>query len=169
MKYWCEEQTLTSLVNAYFNFALPSDGIVLQLIILTKHGNPSSSLYVLWISKTCTLNFWTFKLLLSTCNCFPHSDFRQIVDTRTRHVYPRCRGWYTAAHVEGDPIDSTIRKIVDGCFCRPENTTPPGGTPSGSAAAMGCPRSIRSPLEPRDSQLSNTKNSEERDRKTVER
>ena len=56
-----------------------------------------------------------------------------------------------------------------GAFCRPENPTPPGGTPSGSAAAMGCPRSIRSPLEPRNSQLSNTKNSEERDRKTVER
>ena len=46
----------------------------------------------------------------------------------------------------------------------------PGGTPSGSAAAMGCPRSIRSPLEPLYSQLSNTKNDEERERKkTMER
>ena len=51
----------------------------------------------------------------------------------------------------------------------PENPTPSGGTPLGSAAAMGCPRSICSPLEPRDLQLSNTKNSEERERKTMER
>src|SRR3990170_7513429 len=35
-----------------------------------------------------------------------------------------------------------------------QNPTHPGETPSGSAAAMGCPRLIRSPLEPRDSQLS---------------
>ena len=92
-----------------------------------------------------------------------------IVDTRTRHVYPLRWGWCTAAHVEGDPTDSAVRKTVDGRFCRPENPTPPGGTPSGSVAAMGCPRSIRSPLEPRDLQLSNTKNSEEWGRKTVER
>jgi hypothetical protein len=44
------------------------------------------------------------------------------------------------------------------------NPAHPGGTPSGIAAAMGCPRSIRSPLEPRVSQLSNTKNNEERER-----
>ena len=38
--------------------------------------------------------------------------------------------------------------------------TRPGGTPSGRAEAMGCPRSVQPPLEPRDSQLSNTKNEE---------
>ena len=38
------------------------------------------------------------------------------------------------------------------------NPTHPGGTPSGSAAAMGCPRLIRSPLEPRGSLPSTAKN-----------
>ena len=38
------------------------------------------------------------------------------------------------------------------------NSTRPGGTPSGSAAAMGCPRSIRSPLEPCGSLPSIAKN-----------
>ena len=45
---------------------------------------------------------------------------------------------------------------------RTQNPTLPGGTPSGSRAAMGCPRSVKLPLEHRDSQLSNTKNDEER-------
>ena len=44
------------------------------------------------------------------------------------------------------------------------NPTRPGGTPSGSVAAMGCPRSIRSPLEPRGSLPSTAKN-ERRTRK----
>ena len=45
---------------------------------------------------------------------------------------------------------------------RTRNPTLPGGTPSGSAAAMGCPRSVKPPLEPRGPQLSNTKNNEGR-------
>src|SRR4051812_35893028 len=45
---------------------------------------------------------------------------------------------------------------------RTQNPACPKGTPSGSVAAMGCPRSTSSPLEPRVSQLSNTNNDEER-------
>lgn len=45
---------------------------------------------------------------------------------------------------------------------RTRNPTLPGETPSGSAAAMGCPRSVQPPLEPRNSQLFNTKNEEAR-------
>ena len=48
------------------------------------------------------------------------------------------------------------------------NPAHPGGTPSGSTAAMGCSRSIRSPLEPRGSLPFNeerTKNEKEITRK----
>src|ERR1041385_3625936 len=50
----------------------------------------------------------------------PSGVAKKCVDTRTRHVYPRRRGWYTATHVEGDPTGSAVRKQSGGCFCRPE-------------------------------------------------
>ena len=42
-----------------------------------------------------------------------------------------------------------------------QNPTRPGWSPSGCAAAMGCPRSIRSPLGLCRSKLSLTKNNDE--------
>src|SRR3954462_6137465 len=50
-----------------------------------------------------------------------------------------------------------------GAFADPK-TPHPGRDPVRECGGYGLPRSIRSPLEPRDSQLSNTKNSEERER-----
>ena len=38
------------------------------------------------------------------------------VDTRTRHVYPRRRGRCSAAHVEGGPTGSAIRKQPKDAF-----------------------------------------------------
>ena len=35
-------------------------------------------------------------------------------------MYPRRRGRCSAAHVEGDPTDSAIRKTVGGCFLTPD-------------------------------------------------
>ena len=45
------------------------------------------------------------------------------------------------------------------------NPTRPGGTPSGRAAAMGCPRSARPPLGPRSSPPCKRRMNEERGRR----
>jgi hypothetical protein len=91
------------------------------------------------------------------------------VDTRTHHRVPSTPG---VMHRSSRRRRSDRQRDMQDSrrtLLKTRNPTHPGGTLSGSAAAMGCPRSIRSPLEPRDSQLSNTKNDEEREIKTRER
>ena len=82
------------------------------------------------------------------------------------HVTCTLDAWVDTPQLTSKETRPTVRyaRQSAGAFADPKPRTP-GRAPSGSAAAMGCPRSIRSPLEPRDSQLSNTKNSEERERK----
>ena len=100
---------------------------------------------------------------------FPSGVAKKCVRTRTRHRVPSTPGVMHRSSRRRRPDRQRDTQDSRRALLQTRNPTHPGGTPSGSAAAMGCPRSIRSPLEPRDSQLSNTKNSEERERKTVER
>ena len=80
------------------------------------------------------------------------------VRTRTRHrVPPTPRVMYRGSR-RRRPVWKRGTQAIWRVLFRTRNPTRPGGTPSGRAAAMGCPRLVRLPLEPRGSQPFNMKN-----------
>jgi hypothetical protein len=80
------------------------------------------------------------------------------VRIRTCHrVPPTPRMMYRSSR-RRRPVRKHGTQVIRWVLLKTRNPTRPEETSSGCAAAMGCPRSIRSPLEPRGSLPFNTKN-----------
>ena len=94
----------------------------------------------------------------------PSGVAKKCVRTRTRHRVPSTPRVMHRSSRRRRPIRKRGTQAIRRVLFRIRNPTRPGGTPSGRAAAMGCPRSVRPPLEPRGSLPFNTKN-ERRTRK----
>ena len=120
--------------------------------------------YYLCRLQTLDDNLYIARMTGDRSNLRPQRSRQKCVHTRTRHRVPPTPRVMHRSSRRRRPARKRGTQAIRRVLFRTRNPTRPGGTLSGHAAAMGCPRSVRPHLEPRGSLLFNTKNERERTR-----